>query len=176
VAGVRSVWARLARGVRARVRLLLAAALLIGAAVALALGWYGVSGQALVAKQLPYLVSGGLLGVALVILAAVLVGADIVQRELGRLERVERLVEDLHTALLTAPDDAAPTAPTALPGSATAVVAVPAGATYHRPECALVAGKAHVAPVKAAERTRRGLRPCRGGRPAARAAARADTG
>ncbi|HEX3900057.1 MAG TPA: hypothetical protein VHW74_12870, partial [Mycobacteriales bacterium] len=34
--------------------------------VALFIGWYGVSGESLVAKQLPYVASAGLLGVVLV--------------------------------------------------------------------------------------------------------------
>ena len=40
-----------------------AVALIAAGAVALVLGWVGVSGEAFPAKQLPYLISGGIAGV-----------------------------------------------------------------------------------------------------------------
>jgi hypothetical protein len=162
VVQLRTVATRLRRGAVVRARLLVAGVLLIVGALALALGWYGVSGESLVAKQLPYLVSGGLAGVALVILAAVLFGAEIVQRELARTERLEQMVSDLHAALLQIDER---TAPIMLPGSESAVLAVPSGTTYHRPDCSLVAGKPGLAPVDAAELAKRNLRACRVCRP-----------
>lgn len=119
--------------------------------LALLLGWYGVSGEALTAKQLPYVVSGGLTGVALVILAGVFLATDDVRRQLARLDVLERKV-DLLVSLLT--EEATGTASTAL-------VALPAGAAYHRLGCTLVAGKDSVQPVTAAEIAERGLTPCR---------------
>jgi uncharacterized membrane protein YfcA len=47
------------------------AAMLIGL-LALLLGWIGVSGQAYVAKQLPYVISGALFGIFMIGVAAVL--------------------------------------------------------------------------------------------------------
>lgn len=131
--------------------------------LALLLGWYGVSGEALTAKQLPYVVSGGLTGVGLLVLAAVFLATDDVRRQLGRLGEVERKVDDLYA--LFAADLADPQVATrALPSTTAAqgtVVALPAGTSYHRPECALVAGKDGAAAVDAATATDRGLRPCR---------------
>src|SRR2546430_7000780 len=74
---------------------------LVGAGlVAIFLGWFGVSGQALVAKQLPYLVSGGILGVALVSMGAFVLGTEDIRKDSGRLDRLERLGHERHAALL----------------------------------------------------------------------------
>src|SRR4051794_29575500 len=135
--------------------------------LAVLLGWYGVSGQALTAKQVPYLVSGGLPGHRLLILAGGLLGTQDVPRHLGRLDEVERKVDALYTLFAA---DIAETAPaTATPRgvgrsgghAAGGVLALPAGSSYHRPDCALVANKDGAEPIDAAGVTARGLRPCR---------------
>ena len=125
-------------------------------ALALLLGWYGVSGQALTAKQLPYLVSGGLTGIGLLVIAAVFLATEDVRRQLDRLGEVERKVDALY-GLFAA--ELAHTAPLVVDESV--AVALPAGSSYHRPTCALVTGKADAAPVDAATVSARGLRPCR---------------
>lgn len=149
---------QLTRIVIARGRLLAAAVLGVLAAVALTLGWYGVSGQVLVAKQLPYLVSGGLVGVACVIVAAMLLGAEVVRGELARLERVEILVGELHAALLEVTSGPRPMLVAGAPAD---VLAVASGSTFHRPGCPLLEGKRDATPVSGEERERRQLRPCR---------------
>lgn len=129
-------------------------------ALALLLGWWGVSGEALTAKQLPYLVSGGLTGVALIVLAAVFLGTDDVRRQLARVTELERKVDELHALFATelgAPSTSA--VPTA-PGDGV-TLALPSGTSYHRPDCALVSGKSEAAPVTASVISRRSLRPCR---------------
>ncbi|HTW20919.1 MAG TPA: hypothetical protein VME70_12000 [Mycobacteriales bacterium] len=152
-------------------------ALVVLGAVALFLGWYGVSGQALTAKQLPYLVSGGLSGIALVLIGAVLLATDNLRRNLGRLDGVERKVDDLYALLVAEPvDDAgaglppetAQTDPTPSTSTSTSaqvpsagtVVAVPGGTTYHRPNCELVEGKPDAAPVDGSGITARSLHAC----------------
>jgi hypothetical protein len=139
-------------------------------AIALFIGWYGVSGQALTAKQMPYLVSGGLTGIALILMGGVFLATEDVRHSLARLGEVERKVDELY-ALFAADIAAQPssaTAPTdcarpALEGSRSAIeaVALPTGTSYHRPDCALVAGKTGVGPVTADDVARRGLRACR---------------
>jgi hypothetical protein len=135
--------------------------------LALLLGWYGVSGQALTAKQLPYLVSGGLTGIGLLILAGVFLATEDVRQQLGRLAEVERKVDALYMLFTT---DLAQTGPSGVTRPvagrsgerpAGAVLALPAGSSYHRPECALVANKAGAETVDAVAVTTRGLRPCR---------------
>ena len=156
-------------------------------ALALFLGWYGVSGQSLTAKQLPYLVSGGLTGIALIVLAGVFLATDDVRRQLSRVSELERKLDDLY-GLFVADLAAAPPTSAAQPTSAvpptsartpsqaigglhTAVVALPAGTSYHRPDCALVAGKDGAETVSGAAIADRGLKPCRVCDPAPPAAA-----
>lgn len=122
------------------------------------LGWYGISGQALVAKQLPYLISGGLGGVALVGIGAALIGTEWLRREATRVERLEEMVAELRDVLLAYPEAAAPAE--SLNGSA-APVAIPTGSTYHSPGCAMVRNKPGVEPVTARSIRQRSLSPCR---------------
>jgi hypothetical protein len=135
--------------------------------LALLLGWYGVSGQALTAKQLPYLVSGGLTGIGLLILAGVFLATEDVRRQLDRLGEVERKVDALYSLFAADISDvsgatAAPTAAGRRTETPTAgLLALPAGSSYHRPDCALVANKADASPVDSAAVAARGLRPCR---------------
>jgi hypothetical protein len=136
--------------------------------LALLLGWYGVSGQALTAKQLPYLVSGGLTGIGLLLVAAVFLATEDVRRQLGRLDEVERKLDALYGLFVADLAQTSSPAPTSVPsGTArtahdpTVPLALPAGSSYHRPGCTLVAGKSEAEPVDAATATARGLRPCR---------------
>ncbi len=69
---------------------------LIGAgAVALVLGWVGVSGEAFPAKQLPYLISGGIAGVFILGLGALCwLSADL-RDEWTKLDRIEEALNRL---------------------------------------------------------------------------------
>ena len=155
-------------------------ALAAGGGIALFVGWFGVSGESLTAKQLPYLVSAGLTGIALFILAAVFLATDDVRRQFARIGELERKVDDLY-ALFVAELGGASTsgsvfgASTAGPPAARGdLLALPSGTSYHSPDCALVAGKADAAPVTGEVVSARGLRPCRVCEPdAGRAAAAA---
>lgn len=130
--------------------------LVAGGVLLLVLGWYGVSGEVLTAKQLPYLVSGGLGGIALIVLAAALLTTQDVRRQLDRLDRVEQRVTTLYDLLVEE------LVPAAL--DAAEVVRVAGGSTYHRPTCPLVAGK-ETAPLGAVDRL--ALTPCDVCQPAA---------
>ena len=132
-------------------------------ALALFLGWYGVSGESLTSKQLPYLVSGGLTGIALVVVASVFLATEDVRRQLSRVDELHRKVDDLYSLFVE--ELAAPSRPDSAPAAVTrsddVLVALPAGSSYHRSECALVAGKAEAAAVDARSARARKLRPCR---------------
>jgi hypothetical protein len=72
-------------------------------AVAIAAGWFGVSGETIVAKQLPYLISGGLGGLVLVGTGVGLLIAEDLRSErerVGRLEAELLEVRDLLRASL----------------------------------------------------------------------------
>jgi hypothetical protein len=138
-------------------------ALLALGALSILLGWYGVSGQSVTAKQLPYLVSGGLTGVALIVIGAVFLASDDVRRQVGRLHDVERKVDDLYS-LLVETEVAQPVVaqtPPAAELAPDALLALPNGSSYHRPDCTLVAGKTNVGAIDKAAIKARSLRPCR---------------
>lgn len=151
--------------------------ILIGAgALLMLLGYFGVSREALPAKQIPYLVSGGIGGVFLAVLGAYFLGTQEIRSDSGRLDRVERMVEELHQALLRRPDapveDATSDAAAANGSGAPArrVVVVDEGELFHRASCQLVAGKETQELTPAAAR-KRSLRPCPACTPAPASAA-----
>jgi hypothetical protein len=122
--------------------------------------WYDVSGQSVTAKQLPYLASGGLGGIGLLVIAAGLLAGGNTATHNRQLERMQRKVDDLYALLVLDPTATAePAAPTTAAG--TGLVALPTGTTYHRAGCRLVAGKPNVAAVDAATISARSLTPCR---------------
>ena len=131
------------------------------------IGYLGISREALVAKQLPYLISGGIGGIALVGFGAMLVGTEDLKRTQERVDHLEALVEDLHTVLLGRPD--APTISSAN-GDATGrsqqrggatFLALPSGQSYHRADCSMIQGKPEAKRVTPAVVRRQGLKPCR---------------
>jgi hypothetical protein len=118
----------------------------VGAAL-LVVGWYGVSGESVVAKQVPYLASATIPGAALVI-AGLLIAA---RHQPGERDR-QRLAE-LHAALL----EPAPSPESDAPADG-GLWASANGATYHRPGCTLARhGASRLTPAQVRER---GLTPC----------------
>ena len=72
-----------------------AAGLVLLGAIALILGWWGASGTGIAAEQNPYLISGGLVGLALIgIGCTVWLSADL-QDEWRRLDAVEERLAQL---------------------------------------------------------------------------------
>jgi uncharacterized membrane protein len=72
-----------------------AAALVLLGVLALILGWWGVSGTGVAAEQNPYLISGGLLGIALIAIGCTLwLSADL-QDEWRRLDAAEERLAEL---------------------------------------------------------------------------------
>ncbi|MGH7748759.1 MAG: hypothetical protein ACREQ5_28955 [Candidatus Dormibacteria bacterium] len=80
-------------------------------------GWIGVSGTALTAEQMPYIVSGGLVGIFLVGVAAVLwLSADL-RDEWRKLADLEERLESLEGRLPAAEPPPLPTAEVAPPAT-----------------------------------------------------------
>lgn len=131
------------------------------------LGYFGVSREAIPAKQIPYLVSGGIGGMFFAVLGAYFLGTQELRNDSGRLDRLERMVEELHAALLRRADAPDPTvAPPAasVNGNGTLaparkVVTVEGGELFHRPSCSMVEGK-DTAALTPATAKKRSLRPC----------------
>jgi hypothetical protein len=107
--------------------------------VAIILGWYGAAHTTRLYQQVPYMVSGGLLGLALVTFGGFAYFGywltrlvDDGRRQTDVLERIEGLLRD---AAASAQADVAD------------VVATPSGTMAHRADCSMVAGKANLIPV-----------------------------
>lgn len=154
----RELWSWLGRALRPYLGWIL-----IGlGALALVIGYFGVSREILVARQVPYFASGGLLGVSLVFIGGIALLIDDLRDADERVEHAERVaqerldhiesaVAELRDVLLAHPD-----APTRTLPEATERVALPGGSSYHRPDCRIVDGK-QVEPVH----DRGGLTPCK---------------
>jgi hypothetical protein len=129
--------------------------------LALFLGWYGASGTPIVAKQVPYLASDGVLAVVLIAIGNRVFLINDLRRDSGRLDRLEEMVAELHAVLLTR-NDAVPDVAAAGGAAATGKPfrAVPKGTSYHRQDCAMVGGKESIG-VSSGDAISRGLRPCR---------------
>jgi hypothetical protein len=132
------------------------------------MGYLGISREALVAKQLPYLISGGILGLAFVGFGTMLIGTEDLKRTHERIDHLEDLVADLHAALLSRPDapalsangDSAAQASTGATSSVQ-LMALPGGQSYHRADCSMIEGKREARSVTASVARRQGLKPCR---------------
>lgn len=132
------------------------------------LGWYGASQTTRVFLQIPYMISGGLLGLGFIVAGSFLYLArwvnhmidqsrrqadeahQVAERTLASLERLE--------ALLAAGPAGAPTVARAKAGSngAGPWVATEKGTMFHRPDCSMVSGRS-VHSVNGES----GLKPCR---------------
>ncbi|MDT4937182.1 MAG: hypothetical protein QOG80_853, partial [Pseudonocardiales bacterium] len=125
-------------------------------------GWIGVSGTPVVAKQIPYVVSGGIGGVLLAVLGAYFLGTEELRKDSGRLDRLERMVLELHDALLSRDDAPAPVTDSedTAPANGQAYVSLSGSDIYHRPDCAMVASKANAAKIAPSTIRRRQLAPC----------------
>ena len=139
-------------------------ALVVAGLLCILVGWVGTSRTVLVAGQIPYLVSGGLLGLGLVFMGGFLYFGHWVavmareNRESAAADRrdmsaLRNSISDLAAAIR---DSAAPaqheersqvsrsaglSAATGTPSPARALVATPSGTMAHRPDCAAVAGR-----------------------------------
>lgn len=81
-------------------RLLIGWSLILVGAVMLAVGWWGVSGNPLVAAQLAYLASGGLGGLLAGIIGVGLLISNDVRKDRERLGRLEAAVLELRDLLV----------------------------------------------------------------------------
>ena len=143
-------------------------------ALAIVIGYFGLSDRVLVTEQLPYLLSGGIGGIALVIVGGVLLATTDTHRDAERLDRVERavadlqtMVADLHGALLRprGADGNGQSGPASDAGGGrtatrSRVYAVADGTTFHRQGCAVLVDKHDVSSLAPASARRKGLTPC----------------
>lgn len=149
------------RGRIDRVLGLAGSALVPAGLVAILLGWYGAAHTPYVFEQIPYLISGGLLGVGMVVGGGLLFFGSWI----ARMEQEAPDIRDLVSAVDRLRVELVATGPvTEGVGSANGVarhfVATPTGTMLHRPDCSVVSDRDQAALV-AVGPDDEGYRPCK---------------
>ena len=122
--------------------------------LAIAFGWNGAAGQTSVLFQLPYILSGGLIGIAFVILGGAMLVVQGAREDRAILEaKLDLLAEAFLEGQGRAPKATAP-------GDASGLV-VAGSASYHVPGCRLVDGREETSYLTPAEARGRDLKACR---------------
>lgn len=118
--------------------------------VLIVLGWNGAANLDYTQGQIPYLISGGVAGLALVLVGLTLLVVHEIKRATARLlAAMERAAET----------GAVATRPTLVPDEGPAVVA--GRSTYHLPTCRVVAERPDLQTMRPTAAIERGLAPCR---------------
>jgi len=180
--GIRGLRTRTATGALDRWLLVAGGILLPLGIVFVILGWVGAARTPLLFEQIPYVISGGLLGASLVFCGGFIYFAywqavevrdgraqhrQLLEHHrdlLGALERIESALAAGPVARTTpgpaaraTPGPAARATPGPARAAATELVATEKGSLFHRPDCPVVTGRGHLRTVTAGERA---LRPC----------------
>jgi drug/metabolite transporter (DMT)-like permease len=126
------------------------------------LGWNGAASWDRVPSQFPYLISGGIAGLSLVIIGAALF---VVQSQRADRARLESKLGELRDAIQNlATSDGSSTA-----GAIGAGIVVAGPTTFHRPDCRVIDGRGPLPTMSYNDALARGLHPCRTCAPAAEA-------
>lgn len=118
--------------------------------LSIGIAWNGAAGTTAVVAQMPYLISGGLIGIALVVLGAALMVLQGYREERAKLEA------KLDQLILAVGRSGSGAAPSALSG-----LVVAGSASFHLPGCRLVDGREEVDYLTVEEARARFLQPCR---------------
>jgi hypothetical protein len=127
------------------------------------LGWNGAATYDRVPAQIPYVISGGLAGLCLVVIGAAVLSVQNAKADRAALQaslgEVREALERLSGA---AARPAAGTAPAgAAVGSGDAGMVVAGPTAYHRPTCRLVEGQSALTTMSTEAAVSAGLTPCR---------------
>jgi hypothetical protein len=123
--------------------------------LAILVGYNGAAGQLTILGQVPYLISGGVLGIAFVILGGAMLVVQGNREDRARLEsKLDDLMEALGSAAGATPRQAA--SPSDVSG-----LVVAGTASYHVPGCRLVDGREETSYLTPAEAQERELKACR---------------
>lgn len=123
------------------------------------LGWNGAASYDRVPAQFPYLISGGIVGLSLIVLGSAYIIVDNQRRDRVQLQNTIAELRDAIDKLALAQLGTTANgggAPTQTPGG---VVVGPSA--YHRTDCSLLEGRGPLPTVPIEEAERRGLTPCR---------------
>jgi hypothetical protein len=123
--------------VRENVRMLIVVALLASGVVFVMLGWYGAAHTNIITEQIPYLISGGLLGLGLILVAGMLAMSARQERETELLRKeLGRALRDIRAMPAGEPVSAEGASP-----NGSQVFVLPGGRSYHAASCPLLEGK-----------------------------------
>jgi hypothetical protein len=129
--------------------------------IVILLGWNGAAGVDFAQGQIPYLLSGGAFGLALVILGAVLIVVQNSRRDRSKLETQLRDLNDAVGRLANAVGSlGGSNGRSKAAGAADEDVVVAGRTSFHRPSCRLAAGK-DLRQTTVALAAAEGLNPCR---------------
>jgi hypothetical protein len=134
---------------------LVAAVLLPLGLLVIVQGWYGAAHTPYLFEQVPYLISGGLVGLALVTGAGLLYFGAWVARSAGAQQRVAEETLGLLREIRDGLGDSTRTTRSA--NGHAGFVATAHGSMWHRPDCAAVAGRSD---LRSIGRDGGGLQPC----------------
>jgi hypothetical protein len=144
-----------------RLQLIAGGVLAVVGLAAILIGWYGAANTGLSFEQTPYLISGGLLGVALVFLGGFVYFAYWVTRLVRESRTQSERAADILDRIAENLNGSRPARRASRPiagGGNGAFVATRKGNLFHRPDCAIVAGRGNLRRVTAQTK---GLEPCR---------------
>jgi len=159
--GMASVRSRGNRMPVERVLALIGAAL-VGVGIPLIiLGWYGAAHTPYTFEQIPYMISGGLLGLALTILGGLFYFAYWLTRQVHETRRQSDQTEAVYRrieAMLSSNGHGTAVAATSSSVATGDFVTTARGSMFHRPDCVIVKGRSDLRRVAGDEK---GLKPCK---------------
>jgi len=138
-------------------RLLVALAMLATGIVLVILGWYGAAHTNIQTEQIPYLISGGLLGLGLIIVAGILVGGAAQERSNAEMRRE---IAQAIAAIRTGEPDRELRA-SDMSSNGHHVFVVPGGRSYHEAGCPILEGKEGVKELQPAQASASGYVSCK---------------
>ena len=121
--------------VAANARILISLGLLGIGVVLVILGWYGAAHTNILTEQIPYFISGGLLGMALIIVAGIVGSSASLSRENREMHR------DLTSAIGSGVVGQLRSVPSPKRAPSGGVYLVPGGHSFHQAGCPIVEGK-----------------------------------
>ncbi len=148
-----------------RMQLIGGGVLAVGGLIAILIGWYGAANTGFEFEQTPYVISGGILGLALCFLGGFVYFAywvtRLVRESRAQADRAAEVLDQIASFLeegARANGSRRAARRPAIAGAGTEFVATKGGAFFHRPDCPTVEGRKGLRSVTA--RTS-GLDPCR---------------
>lgn len=146
----------------ARLAMYLGVLLIALGALALYLGYNGTATNALPQAQTPYLISGGLTGLALVALGGVTLAVYVLLRVQADLRTdVQEMKSSIRSLADSLAGQSAFRVQKDAPGANGYVMLTRGSSTYHRPDCRLVTRTTDARPMPKEEAGQAGMTPCR---------------